>query len=113
MELALIVTIFEVASMAMPLAMIMAAIFGRISLQLTIVSSLTVAALVIGYSAIVRLTYRRWLFRSIFLLPIATVIDAVLLNYSMIRYEFFTVFWKGRNISVPVMYVLEESDQIS
>jgi glycosyltransferase involved in cell wall biosynthesis len=111
MELALIVTIFEIGSVMMPLAVIVAALLGHISLQLTIVSSLTTIALVIGYSAVVRLTYRRWLFRSIFLLPIAVVIDVILLNYSMIRYEFFTVFWKGRNICVPVMYVMEESTE--
>lgn len=113
MELTLIVTIFEIASIMMPTAMIIAALLSHVSLQLTIVSCVTVITLVVGYSAIVSLTYRKWLFRSIFLLPIADVIDTVLLNYSMIRYEFFTVFWKGRNICVPVMYVMEESSQDS
>ena len=113
MELALLVTTFEIACIMMPLAVITAAIFGRISLQLAIVSIVTAMTLVLAYSVTVRLTYRQWLFRSIFLLPVAAVTDAILLNYSMIRYEFFAVFWKGRNICVPVMYVLEESSQDS
>jgi len=113
MELALIVTLFEIASVMMPLAMIVTALMSHISLQLTTVSCISIVMLIVGYSAVVRLTYRRWLFRSILLLPVAAMIDAILLNYSMIRYEFFSVFWKGRNICVPVMYVMEESSQDS
>jgi hypothetical protein len=36
--------------------------------------------------------------------PIAALADIVLLHYSMWKYEFSTVDWKGRNVCVPVMH---------
>ncbi len=37
--------------------------------------------------------------------PFAVLTDILLLQYSMWRYEFSDVDWKGRNVCVPVMYV--------
>jgi hypothetical protein len=36
--------------------------------------------------------------------PIAALTDIYLLNYSMFKYEFSEVLWKGRNVCVPVMH---------
>lgn len=36
--------------------------------------------------------------------PIAVLTDVFLLNYSMLRYEFSEVLWKGRNVCIPVMH---------
>lgn len=36
--------------------------------------------------------------------PIAGLSDVILLNYSMFKYEFSEVLWKGRNICIPVMH---------
>lgn len=38
--------------------------------------------------------------------PFATITDIALLHYSMWKYEFSTVDWKGRNVCVPVMHVV-------
>ena len=38
-------------------------------------------------------------------LPVAVITDFVLVVYSMLKYEFFSVFWKERNICLPVMHV--------
>lgn len=40
-----------------------------------------------------------------FTLPFAILTDFVLVIDSMLRYEFFAVFWKERNICLPVMHV--------
>lgn len=40
--------------------------------------------------------------------PWAALSDIVLLHYSMWKYEFSTVDWKGRNVCVPVMHVVPE-----
>lgn len=64
---------------------------------------LTSALLIIFYSTIVKLTYRRWLWRSLLILPIAAIYDICLLNYSMWQYEFREVIWKDRNVCVPIM----------
>lgn len=58
-----------------------------------------------AYGKIVNLTYRKILLRGSWLLPIAAVYDIGLLNYSMWRYEFREVLWKGRNVCIPVMRV--------
>ncbi|MET1032871.1 MAG: glycosyltransferase [Candidatus Saccharimonadales bacterium] len=38
--------------------------------------------------------------------PFAVLVDIGLLHYSMWKYEFSTVDWKGRNVCVPVMHVV-------
>jgi hypothetical protein len=57
------------------------------------------------YGQTVRLTYRRLLLRGLWLQPFAALYDVVLLNYSMLKYEFSEVIWKGRNVCIPVMRV--------
>lgn len=58
------------------------------------------------YAQVVTLTYRRFLWRSIWLLPFSALYDICLLNYSMWQYEFREVIWKGRNVCVPAMHVV-------
>lgn len=55
------------------------------------------------YFMIVKLTYRKVLWRGAWLLPFAAIYDICLLNYSMWQYEFREVIWKDRNVCVPVM----------
>lgn len=39
-------------------------------------------------------------------MPLAVVVESVMVYVSMIQYEFFTVNWKERNICIPVMHVI-------
>jgi glycosyltransferase involved in cell wall biosynthesis len=39
------------------------------------------------------------------LMPVSVLVDLVVLNVSLWKYEFSTVEWKGRNVCVPVMQV--------
>ena len=64
------------------------------------------------YAQVVALTYRRPLLRSLWLLPFAALYDIILLNYSMLLYEFSTVDWKGRNVTVPVMRVIDQLPKV-
>ena len=107
MELVLTLTLAELVGVIMPLVFIVLAIFGHLSLQLTVLSVLITAILMYIYVQIVALTYRRWLVRAFLLFPIAVILDAILLNYSMLKYEFFSVVWKGRNVCMPVMRVID------
>lgn len=52
------------------------------------------------------LTYRRFVPSSILAVPLAVIYDLGVLHYSMWRYEFSEVLWKGRNVCVPVMHVI-------
>lgn len=38
--------------------------------------------------------------------PLAALADIILLQYSMAKYEFSTVEWRGRNVCIPVMHVV-------
>lgn len=64
------------------------------------------------YAKIFNLTYRRFLFKGIWLLPLAALYDIGLLNYSMWLYEFREVIWKGRNVCIPVMRVIANLPQV-
>lgn len=44
--------------------------------------------------------------------PVAVLTDIVLLHYSMARYEFSTVEWKGRNVCVPVMQAVPKLPEV-
>jgi len=43
------------------------------------------------------------------LMPIAFVIDMMLLHISCWKYEFSDVYWKGRNVCIPVMRITPEA----
>jgi hypothetical protein len=60
------------------------------------------------YGRVVNLTYRRFIAGGFLLLPVAALYDIGLLNYSMWRYEFSEVLWKGRNVCIPIMRVVLE-----
>lgn len=45
--------------------------------------------------------------------PVAALADIVLVHYSMSKYEFSTVEWKGRNVCIPVMHVTPHLPKIS
>jgi glycosyltransferase involved in cell wall biosynthesis len=82
-----------------------ATILGLISLLVILFNTLI-------FSIIFNLTYRRFLFSGIFLLPVAAIYDLCLLNYSMWQYEFGEVIWKDRNICIPIMQVVPELPKI-
>lgn len=46
-------------------------------------------------------------------LPFVVLIDLALLHYSMWRYEFATVDWKGRNVTIPAMHVIPHLPPLS
>ncbi len=55
------------------------------------------------FGFVTSLTYRRFVFSGYFFWPLAVLVDIWLINVSMIKYEFGTVSWKGRNIDHSVM----------
>jgi chlorobactene glucosyltransferase len=101
-ELAALLSLAELMTLVMPFAIFIGSLLGG-AWPLVVISTLTCFELLSFYSRIVRLTYRRFLWRSLWLLPIAAVYDIGLLNYSLWQYEFNEVIWKGRNVCLPVM----------
>jgi glycosyltransferase involved in cell wall biosynthesis len=97
-------SVLEVFLTVAPFGLLLGSILADIW-PLALLESLACSLLLVFYSRIVQLTYRRFLVRGIWLLPITTLYDIGLLNYSMWRYEFREVIWKDRNICVPLMQV--------
>jgi len=101
-ELVGLLTVAELAALVGPFGLVLGGILAQTWLLL-LTSVLVCVLLVIFYARIVTLTYRRFQLRSLWLLPFATLYDVGLLNYSMWRYEFREVIWKGRDVCIPVM----------
>jgi hypothetical protein len=106
-ELVFALTLSELLGILLPFVFVLAAWPTNLSRVLLLLNVMTVFLLTVAYVTVATLTYRAWLVRSLVSLPVAVLFDAVLLNYSMIRYEFFTVEWKGRNVCIPVMRVID------
>lgn len=101
-ELVALSGIGELAALVWPFVLAISAGLNQqwILLALSVAASLL---LITFYAQVVRLTYRRFLWRGLWTLPLVALFDAGLLNYSMWQYEFRDVIWKGRNVCVPVM----------
>lgn len=107
-ELVCALTIAEVIGILVPYVLLLYGVATRTSTPLIVLNAVTVAILTVTYMLVVRLTYRHWLLRSSVMLPLASIFDVGLMNYSMICYEFFSVVWKGRNVCIPVMHVEQQ-----
>ncbi len=80
-------------------------VFSLLEKQITLLylSMLCVVVNLILYMLLIFITYRKDILAAVLLQPLAALLDIFILNYSMWRYEFKQVIWKGRNICYPVM----------
>lgn len=106
-ELVMLLSLTEIGGVLLPYVLVLGGLFHMVRASLLLPSLIIVIVLVVTYAAVVALTYRMWLTRALIQLPLAVAIDVALLNYSMIRYEFFDVIWKDRNVCIPVMRVTD------
>jgi hypothetical protein len=104
-ELVALVGLVELSVSIWPLILLIAALASKTWLLagLSAASYLMVTSM---YSKIVNLTYRQFVLRGMWLLPLAAIYDIGLLNYSMWKYEFREVIWKGRNVCIPLIQVV-------
>jgi len=107
LELCALFSLIELAIFILPLfGVVFAAVTGR-----WLILGLNVGCLIVlsaFYATVCRLTYAKFVFRSLITWPIAALYDIGLLNYSMWQYEFREVIWKGRNVCLPVMRVPQD-----
>ena len=106
-ELVMVLSLLELGGVVLPYILTVTGFLHKELTSIWLPSVIAVALLTITYIAVVALTYRAWLARALIQLPLAVAIDVFLLNYSMIRYEFFSVIWKDRNVCIPVMRVTD------
>jgi glycosyltransferase involved in cell wall biosynthesis len=110
-ELAALVTIVELIVFALPFITLLGALASGYT-GVILLAGANVIVLTILYAQVMQVTYRRFIVRSLWLLPFATLYDVAILNYSLYKYEFSEVFWKGRNVCIPVMRVIPELPKI-
>lgn len=69
-------------------------------------SLIAALCLTIAHSAVLKISSRLRLFIALINFPLVTLTEVALGLYSMLKYEFSTVDWKGRNICLPAMHYL-------
>lgn len=110
-ELALIMTLAETLVLVLPFIFFITS-FITAQRWTSVISGLTSLLILLTYARVLWLTYRRVLWFGMLLAPFAAIQDIVLLNYSMAKYEFSEVYWKERNVCIPVMRVIPELPKV-
>ncbi|HSX07028.1 MAG TPA: glycosyltransferase [Candidatus Saccharimonadia bacterium] len=76
-----------------------------ISVWLLCIVCLSVTYCLVAVGARLTQAWYGWL-----LVPVAFIVDLIILHVSLWKYEFSTVYWKGRNVCIPVMGVGSVAD---
>jgi len=103
-ELVFVTTAAELSLLFAPFIFVLVGFWGSFGLATEVIFGVTCLLLVGVYRSITATTSpdNRWGVSPLF--PLAVLVDIGLLHYSMWKYEFSTVEWKGRNVCIPVMY---------
>ena len=104
-EQVLLITVAQLALFVAPFALCVAESLRQHWL-IAGIELLTCLLIEVLYMCVVRVTYHKTLLRNLLILPWSALLNAVLLNYSMWKYEFSEVLWKGRNVCLPVLRAL-------
>ncbi|MGH7192410.1 MAG: glycosyltransferase family 2 protein [Candidatus Saccharimonadales bacterium] len=109
-EMTALIALAEAGILVMPpILAVAASLAGWWTVAVLSAASFILNAIV--YASVFDLAYRRFSIKGIWLLPVAAAYDIGLLNYSMWKYEFGEVLWKGRNVCIPVMRVTPKLPQ--
>ena len=103
-ELVMLLSMAEVLFLLAPVVLFLLAML-TLSPILLITTTSTMGLLVYTHHLILKATNPDYKLISMFNFPIMVITEIGLGIYSMIRYEFSEVDWKGRNICLPVMHV--------
>ncbi len=99
-------TFLEFFFLLLPFVMSLCGFFVDIGAPAQIIATLTCLILVIIHELVVLSTkVNTWWF-GLIAPPFMILNDIALLHYSMWKYEFSTVDWKGRNVCIPAMHVI-------
>lgn len=102
-ELILIYVLVLTFTFLLPMSLLVSSLLVASNLLL-VISASTVATLVIAHTTIVNITHPGASFIALINLPLVITAEIAVAIYSMLEYEFGTVYWKGRNVCIPVMH---------
>ena len=96
----------------LPFILIFVILFTNLPLWYEIIFALCVFMYIVSHSIISYFTNPILCIFAAINFPIVVLMDVVLLNYSMLKYEFSTVIWKGRNVSDSAMHVYKKLQKV-
>lgn len=96
----------ELLFLVLPFALSVAAFWAHIGLAAHVLTGCAAAFLAAAYLLVARSTRVNVWWFALIAFPFVVLADIALVHYSMWRYEFSEVLWKGRNICIPVMHML-------
>ena len=101
-----LLSLLEIGFLLMPFVLTLAGFWVAIGSVAHITAAVASILLVIAYEAsVLTAGVNTWWF-GLAGQPLAVLTDLVLLHFSMWKYEFSIVEWKGRNVCIPVMHVV-------
>jgi len=103
-EIALTLFTAELLFLLLPFGLLVAGIWWHF-INLWIVAT-TCALLIITHLIIIGVTDPANSLLAVFNFPLVVITEIILGLTSMVRYEFFKVVWKDRNICIPVMHTI-------
>ncbi len=107
-----LLTLFELAFLLLPFVLVVAGFWVSIGALAHILAATASVLLKLTYQYSVLSTHVNNGWFGLIGHPIAVLTDLGLVHYSMWRYEFSTVDWRGRNVCVPVMHVVSHLPKI-
>jgi hypothetical protein len=101
-----IVSLLELAFLVMPYTLSIAGFWVSIGTVAHVSAFVACILCILAYEiAVLSARVNTWWF-GLLGQPFAALADIALLHYSMWKYEFSTVDWRGRNVTGPVMHVI-------
>lgn len=111
-ELVVVLTAGELALLVLPFVLFITGLFVHFNLLIEVFTAAAVILLMLTYRIVefVAFPHNRWLVFPAFVF--AVLYDVAFVLYSMWKYEFSEVIWKGRNVCVPAMQVIAHLPKI-
>jgi hypothetical protein len=105
-EQVVMLSLWEIVFLVAPFALAVSGFWVDIGLVAHAIAALASLTLIITYMLVVVNTHVNTWWFGLVAQPLASLADIAMLHYSMWKYEFSTVDWKGRNVCIPVMHVV-------
>lgn len=103
-ELVMLLSLAELILLVLPFGLAIGG-WWLSSLTFPILAVIASVLLVISYEILITATMPRNTPLATISFPFVVLVDMWLLNYSMYKYEFSSVDWKGRNVCIPAMHI--------
>lgn len=105
-ENVLLVAGADLVFLLLPFLIVALGFFVSIGQAAQVLALVAAMLLTVTHYRVVQVTRTGGTLAGLITLPYSVLYDLVLLHYSMYKYEFSVVDWKGRNVCVPAMHVI-------